>query len=89
MKLKTIDQGAPPDTVSAVRAAIEAAIEGAEVSVQGAGGHFSVEVVSGIFEGKSRLEAQRLVLRAIAPLMAGDAAPVHAIDSLKTSTGRG
>jgi hypothetical protein len=30
------------------------------------------------------IESHRLVYAAIAPLMAGDAAPVHAIDRLKT-----
>ena len=84
MKLPTLEPDPPQDTTTAIREAIEAAIEGASVAVQGGGGHFSVEVVAPIFEGKSRLESQRLVLRAIAPLMAGAAAPVHAVDSVKT-----
>jgi stress-induced morphogen len=43
-------------------------------------------VTSPVFAGKSMLESQRLVYGAIAHLMAGDQAPVHAIDSLKTRT---
>ena len=68
----------------AIRTAIEAKIEGAAVEVRGAGGHFEIEVVSPVFAGKSTLEKHRLVLGAITHLMAGDMAPVHAVDSLKT-----
>jgi stress-induced morphogen len=69
-------------------AAILATIPGAAVEVGpgSGGGHFTVNVVSPVFAGKSMLESQRLVLSAIAPLMKGDGAPVHAIDSLKTRT---
>lgn len=67
-----------------VRQAIEAAIPGAAVQVTGGGGHYSIEVVSPVFEGKNMLQSQRLVLTAIAHLMKGDAAPVHAVDSIKT-----
>jgi stress-induced morphogen len=68
----------------AIRASIEAAIPDATVVVGGGGGHFTVEVTSPVFEGKNMLQSQRLVYSAIAHLMKGDAAPVHAIDSLKT-----
>jgi acid stress-induced BolA-like protein IbaG/YrbA len=68
----------------AVRKAIEGAIAGAEVEVNGSGGHFSISVTSPAFAGKSMVESHRMVLSAIAHLMAGDAAPVHAVDSLKT-----
>ncbi len=69
-------------------AAIVEKIPGARVEVASGsgGGHFTVQVVSPVFEGKSMLESQRLVLGAIAHLMKGDGAPVHAIDSLKTRT---
>ena len=43
-----------------------------------------IEAVSPVFEGKSRLESQRLVLNAIRHLMAGENAPVHAVDAIKT-----
>ena len=48
------------------------------------GGHFRLSVVTPEFEGKSMLAKHKLVLSAIAPLMSGANAPVHAIDSLKT-----
>jgi len=69
-----------------IRNAIVKAIEGAEVTVGGSGGHFTIEVCSEVFEGKSMLQSQRLVYSAISELMAGDSAPVHAIDSLITKT---
>lgn len=74
------------DVTEAVRLAVLAKIPDAVVTVQGAGGHFTIDVLSPVFEGKSRLESQRLVLSAIKHLMAGEAAPVHAVDSLITRT---
>lgn len=74
-------KGSIPD---AVRDAILVAIPDAQVKVEGGGGHFTIEVVSPVFEGKRMLESQRLVLGAIKHLMAGDLAPVHAVDSIKT-----
>jgi acid stress-induced BolA-like protein IbaG/YrbA len=68
----------------AVKAAIEEKIEGAVAEVNGGGGHFNIVVTSPVFAGKSMLESHRLVLGAIAHLMAGDMAPVHAVDSVKT-----
>lgn len=68
----------------AIRESIEQAIEGAMVSVSGSGGHYAIEVTSKAFEGKNRVQSQRMVLSAIAHLMKGDMAPVHAVDSLKT-----
>ena len=69
-----------------VKAAIEAAIPGAVASVSGGGGHFEIEVISDAFEGKRILEKQRLVYSAITHLMAGDAAPVHAVDRMVCKT---
>ncbi len=79
----TTFQGSIPD---AIREAIEAALPDARVEVSGGGGHYTLEVVSAAFEGKNRVQSQRLVLSAIAHLMQGDMAPVHAIDSLRTRT---
>ena len=62
--------------------AIEAAIPGAKATVTGGGGHFEVHVVSAAFEGKRLVQKQRMVYSAIAALMAGDNAPVHAIDRM-------
>lgn len=70
--------------IDQIRTSIEEAIPGALVQVGGGGGHFTIEVTSSVFEGKNRVQAQRLVLTSIAHLMKGDAAPVHAVDSLKT-----
>jgi len=72
------------DILDTIRTAIEAKLEGSAATVRGGGGHFEIEVTSAIFANKSTLEKQRLVYSAIAPLMTGDAPPVHAIDSLVT-----
>jgi stress-induced morphogen len=71
--------------VERMRRAIEAALPGAEIAVRAASpGHFEIRVVAEAFRGKSRVDQQRLVLGAIASLMSGDDAPVHAIDQLQT-----
>ena len=74
----------PVETIEQLRAAILSALPGAEIEVRGGGSHFEIRVVSGVFEGKNRLAQQRLVYRAIAHLMNGTEAPVHAIDRLET-----
>ena len=75
------------DVALELKNAILKAIPDANVMVTpGSAGHFSLEVTSTMFEGKNMLQSQRLVYSAIKALMAGDAAPVHAIDSLKTQT---
>jgi acid stress-induced BolA-like protein IbaG/YrbA len=81
-------QIAPPprETVARIEDAIRAALPGCEVSARGSGGHFEIRVVSAAFAGKRTLEKQRLVYAAIAHLMQGDAAPVHAVDKLETLT---
>ena len=71
-------------TLDQIRDAIRAAISDATVEVAGGGGHFTIAVVSQAFAGKTMMESHRLVYAAIAPLMSGDAAPVHAVDTLKT-----
>ena len=68
----------------AIREAIVAAIADADVLVSGGGGHFSIEVTSAVFAGKTRVDSQRLVYGAIAHMMKGDLAPVHAVDTLRT-----
>lgn len=75
----------PPDeTVARIKQVIEEAIDDAQVEAQGMGGHFEIRVVSRHFEGKNTLARQRMVYRAIAPLMKGERAPVHAVDRLET-----
>ena len=56
----------------------------AVVEVAGQGGHYTIVVTSEAFRGKGPVDSQRLVYGAIAHLMTGELAPVHAIDSLKT-----
>lgn len=68
----------------AISKAILGVIAGANVEVQGGGGHYTISVTSSAFAGKGTLESQRMVYGAIAHLMKGDRAPVHAVDSLKT-----
>ncbi len=72
--------------VDALREAIEREVPGSRAEVNGGGGHFTIEVISAAFAGKSMLESQRMVYSAIAHLMKGDMAPVHAVDRLKTRT---
>jgi acid stress-induced BolA-like protein IbaG/YrbA len=74
------------DVLEAIRDAIRGKLDGAEIEVAGGGGHYTIAVVSPAFAGKSMLESQRLVYAAIAHLMKGDGAPVHAVDSLRTRT---
>jgi len=76
-------KGSIPD---AIREAIASQIDDAQIDVSGGGGHYTIAVVSSVFEGKRMLESQRLVYSAISHLMAGDNAPVHAVDKLTTRT---
>ncbi len=72
--------------VDALREAIEREILDSRAEVSGGGGHFTIEVTSPAFAGKSMLESQRMVYGAIAHLMKGELAPVHAVDRLITRT---
>lgn len=74
----------PSETSERIREAVEAAIPGSRVEATGMGGHFEIRVVSEVFEGKSTLAKHRLVLGAIADLMKGEDAPVHAVDKIET-----
>ncbi len=74
-------------SADALREAIEQQIPNSRAAVNGGGGgHFSIEVTSPAFAGRSMIESQWLVYGAIAHLMEGDASLVHAVDSLKTRT---
>ena len=72
--------------IDALREAIEREVPDARAEVNGGGGHYTIEVTSPVFAGKNTLQSQRLVYSAIAHLMKGNMAPVHAVDSLKTRT---
>ncbi len=77
----------PTRTAEALRRAIREQIPDAQVEVApGGAGHFELRVTSASFAGESRLRQQQRVYAAIAPLLRGDAAPVHAIDRLETRT---
>jgi acid stress-induced BolA-like protein IbaG/YrbA len=72
------------DVVEAIRGSILEAIPDADVRVSTGGpGHFEIRVVSPVFDGKTRVKQQQLVYGAIAHLMAGADAPVHAVDRLE------
>jgi acid stress-induced BolA-like protein IbaG/YrbA len=73
------------DTARDLERAIAAAFPDARVDVQAnSPGHFEIRVVSASFAQQSRVVQQQRVYAAIAHLMKGDAAPVHAIDRLVT-----
>ncbi len=75
------------DITSQIKTSIESAIGDAVVDVkQGSPAHFEIDVTSAEFAGKSMVKQQQLVYAAIKDLMAGDSAPVHAVDRLRTKT---
>jgi acid stress-induced BolA-like protein IbaG/YrbA len=75
----------PEEVAARLEQAILSALPGARVGVTPRGaGHFELEVVASEFEGLPRLRQQQRVYAAIAPLMSGDDAPVHAVDRLVT-----
>ena len=77
----------PGALVEELRCAVLTALPDAEVEVEARSpGHFALSVVSSAFAGLPRVRQQQKVYAAIAHLMAGDAAPVHAIDRLITRT---
>ena len=78
----TTFQGSVPE---AIERAVKEKMADAVVSVRGGGGHYDIEVVSQAFAGKSTLEKHRMVLTAIAHLMQGNDAPVHAVDSIRAT----
>jgi stress-induced morphogen len=60
-------------------------ITDAQVTVKNTGqGHFSLVVTTQEFVEKNMLARHKSVMSAIAPLMSGPNAPVHAIDNLIT-----
>ena len=72
------------DVADALREAIRGALPDGEIEVRAGGpGHFEIRVVSPAFAGKTRVRQQQLVYGAIAHLMSGANAPVHAIDRLE------
>jgi len=77
--------GSADDVQEQIERAIRTALPDAQVAVKAGGSaHYELSVVSEAFRGKSMVQQHQLVYRAITPLMAGDAPPVHAIDRLVT-----
>ncbi len=74
------------DVRAAIKTAVEGAIAGARCEASGGGGHFEIVVTSAAFAGKSLLDKQRMVMNAVAHLMKGEGAPVHAVDKIETRT---
>jgi len=72
------------DIPTAIREAVRSRLPDAIVEVAGGGGHWTLTVTSTAFAGKSTLASHRLVMSAIAHLMAGAEPPVHAVDTLVT-----
>ncbi len=64
----------PSEVIEKIRQALSTALPCDALEVRGSGGHFAIRVVSSAFAGKN----------ALAHLMKGDDAPVHAIDELET-----
>ncbi len=74
----------PEVIVGQIQAAIENELPGATVDVRCASpGHFEIKVTSQAFADQPMLKQHQLVYGAIADLMSGDAAPVHAVDHLE------
>jgi len=89
MALRILSSPPPgPEALAAeLEKAVRAALPDATVEVEiGGPGHFALRVVSSAFAGLPRVRQQQKVYAAIQHLMAGDAAPVHAIDRLVTTT---
>ena len=90
MALQILSSPSKPEdaenVVDLLKAAIEKAFSGDAVQVVATSpGHFEIRVQSASFEGQPRVRQQQRVYAAIAHLMKGDAAPVHAIDRLETA----
>ncbi|MGH7336599.1 MAG: BolA/IbaG family iron-sulfur metabolism protein [Myxococcota bacterium] len=78
---------ASDDIARDLERAIRAAFPDGRVEVRAnSPGHFEIRVVSASFAQQSRVVQQQRVYAAIAHLLKGDAAPVHAIDRLVTET---
>jgi acid stress-induced BolA-like protein IbaG/YrbA len=73
------------DVAGDIERAIAEKIRDAEIQVTPRSpGHFEIRVASQAFASRGRVQQQQLVYAAIAHLMKGDDAPVHAVDQLTT-----
>lgn len=77
----------PQEVAQQLANAIRKALPDAQVEASaGSPGHFELAVTSSALAGMSRVKQQQAVYAAIAHLMAGDSAPVHAIDRMSIRT---
>lgn len=85
MPLQILNAGPDPAKIAGqVRDAVARELPDAEVEVLPVSpGHFEIRVVWAGFAGKSRVQQQQAVYKAITPLMSGDAPPVHAVDKME------
>ncbi len=85
MALRILNAGPAPEKIAEqIRESIEQALAGAEVEVVcSSPGHFQLRVTSQTFADRNRLQQQQAVYAAIAHLMKGGSAPVHAIDRME------
>ena len=82
--LNSSDRPNPEQLVQQISAAIKGRITDARVEVTSGGpGHYVIRVESHEFGGKPRVKQQQLVYGAIAHLMTGQDAPIHAVDRLE------
>jgi acid stress-induced BolA-like protein IbaG/YrbA len=73
----------PSELSSEIKQRIETTIPGAQVEVvQGGDRHYALTVISSTFDGLPLVKQHQLVYSAITDLMAGDNAPIHAIDRM-------
>jgi stress-induced morphogen len=84
MALRILNSAADVEPlVRDLRERIERELPGSRATVRATSpGHFEIEVECAAFAGRPRVRQHQMVYAAIAPLMAGDSAPVHAIDQL-------
>lgn len=76
-----------PDMTEEITKRIKTAIPDAIIKVSSASEkHYELSVVSASFTDQPTVKRQQRVYAAISDLMAGDAAPVHAIDRMETLT---
>ncbi len=56
--------------------------------INGGERHYSLIVISNVFEGLTQVKQHQLVYSAITDLMSGDNAPIHAIDRMDIRTAK-
>ena len=73
----------PSDLTDTIKQRIETAIPNAQVDVMvGGDKHYALKVISETFAGLTQVKQHQLVYSAIKDLMAGNDAPLHAIDKM-------